>query len=81
MTLLLTYILFFSVVTSSFSLSDVLIKDVNAVFHLESDHYMVLYGGDEHQASIYGAVNDEMMNDTIFTINCFPDTSSNCHSF
>jgi len=50
--------LFFSLLTSSFSLSDVLIKDVNAVIYLENDHYMVLYGGDEYQASIYDAVSD-----------------------
>lgn len=67
MALPLSYILFFSVITSSFSLSDVLIKDVNAVAHLESDQYMVLYGGCEHQASIYDAINDEMVCDVVVT--------------
>lgn len=52
---------------SHFTLSDILINDVNAVVHLESDHYMVLYGGDEHQVFIYDAVNDEMVRHVLQT--------------
>ena len=52
---------------SHFTLSNVLIKDVKAVVHLENDHNMILYGGDEYQASIYDAVNDEMVRDVVRT--------------
>jgi len=60
----LTYLL---LLISHITLSDVLIKDVNAVIHLESDHKMVLYGGDENQASIYDAANDEMLQHIVKT--------------
>ena len=52
---------------TQFSLSDVIIKDVNAAIHLQNDRYMILYGGEEHQASIYDAVNDEMIRDVVRT--------------
>lgn len=54
-------------VTSQLLLAEVLVNDVNSVIHLESDHYMILYGGDEHQASIYDAVNDEMVRHVVLT--------------
>jgi len=54
-------------VASQFILADVLLNDVNAVAHLQNDHYMILYGGDEYQASIYDAVNDEMLRDVVRT--------------
>lgn len=64
MSMTLTYLL---LLISHITLSDVLIKDVNAVIHLESDHKMVLYGGDENQASIYDAANDEMLQHIVKT--------------
>jgi len=35
---LIIHFLFLNIPTSPFLLSDVLVKDVNAVFHFESDH-------------------------------------------
>lgn len=54
-------------VASQLILADVLVNDVNAVAHLQNDRYMILYGGDEHQASIYDAVDDEMIRDVLLT--------------
>lgn len=36
-------------------------------FTFKNDHYMILYSGDEHQASIYDAVSDEMVRDVVLT--------------